>query len=102
MRFHDRADAGRQLAKLLRAYEGRSDVIVLGLPRGGLPVAYEVATALNVPFDVVLVRKLGVPSQPELAMGAIAAGVEVLSHDLIEELGIPRALVQQVAERERI
>ena len=103
MRFKDRRDAGRRLAAALQEYAGRSDVIVLALPRGGVPVAFEVAQALSVPLDVFLVRKLGVPGHPELAMGAIAAGgVEVLSEDLIRDLGIPRALVQQVAVRERL
>jgi erythromycin esterase-like protein/predicted phosphoribosyltransferase len=103
MRFHDRIDAGRQLADKLTAYVGRSDVIVLGLPRGGIPVAYEVATRLKAPLDVFLVRKLGVPGHPELAMGAIAAGgIEVLSWDLIRDLDIPHALIEQVAVRERL
>jgi putative phosphoribosyl transferase len=103
MRFHDRADAGRQLAAQLTEFAGRSDVIVLGLPRGGIPVAHEVATRLEVPLDLFLVRKLGVPGRPELAMGAIAAGgVEVLSDDLIRDLGIPRALVERVAVSERL
>ena len=103
MQFIDRVDAGRQLAGLLTAYTGRSDVIVLGLPRGGVPVAYEVARELRVPLDVFLVRKLGVPGHPELAMGAIAeGGVEVLSDDLINELGVPQKMVQQVAVRERM
>jgi len=103
MRFLDRADAGRQLAGRLTGYAGRSDVVVLGLPRGGVPVAHEVARALRAPFDVFLVRKLGVPGHPELAMGAIAeGGVEVLNDDLIRELGIPQKVVQQVAVRERM
>ena len=103
MRFHDRRDAGRHLADKLTAYAGRSDVVVLGLPRGGIPVAHEVATRLRVPLDVFLVRKLGVPGQPELAMGAIAeGGIEVLSRDLIRDLGIPRVLIEQVAVRERL
>jgi len=90
MRFLNREDAGRQLAAHLTRYAGRSDVIVLGLPRGGVPVAGEVAQRLHAPLDVFLVRKLGVPGHPELAMGAIAeGGVEVLSDDLIRELGIP-------------
>src|SRR5260370_29191311 len=72
--FRDRRDAGRFLAGLLEKYRGRPDVIVLGLPRGGVPVAYEVATALGVPLDVFVVRKLGVPGREELAMGAIASG----------------------------
>jgi erythromycin esterase-like protein/predicted phosphoribosyltransferase len=103
MRFLNRVDAGRQLAGQLTKYAGRSDVIILGLPRGGIPVAHEVATRLKAPLDVFLVRKLGVPGHPELAMGAIAAGgIEVLSRDLIRDLGIPHALVQQVAVRERL
>jgi len=103
MIFKDRVDAGRHLARKLSAYAGRSDVVVLALPRGGVPVAAEVARELGVPFDLFLVRKLGVPSHPELAMGAIAeGGVEVLSEDLIRDIGIPHALVQQVAVRERM
>jgi erythromycin esterase-like protein/predicted phosphoribosyltransferase len=103
MRFLNRVDAGRQLAGQLTKYAGRSDVIILGLPRGGVPIAHEVATRLKAPLDVFLVRKLGVPGHPELAMGAIAAGgIEVLSRDLIRDLGIPHALVQQVAVRERL
>jgi erythromycin esterase-like protein/predicted phosphoribosyltransferase len=103
VRFADRTDAGRRLAARLDNYANRSDVIVLALPRGGVPVAYEVASKLAVPLDVFLVRKLGVPGHPELAMGAIAAGgVEVLSEDLIRDLGIPKALVQEVAVRERL
>jgi len=103
MRFINRTDAGRQLADRLVLYAGRSDVIVLALPRGGVPVAHEVAWRLGAPLDVFLVRKLGVPGQPELAMGAIAeGGVEVLSDDLIHELGVPPTVVQDVAVRERL
>src|SRR5438128_9812120 len=103
MRYRDRTDAGRQLVDRLTEYAGRRDVIVLALPRGGVPVAFEVARALGAPFDVFLVRKLGVPAHPELAMGAIAhGGVRVLSEDLISELGIPRSIVEQVAVRERL
>jgi predicted phosphoribosyltransferase len=103
MRFHDRIDAGRQLAAALTGYEGRPDVVVLGLPRGGVPVAHEVARQLHVALDVCLVRKLGVPGHVELAMGAIAdGGVEVLSLDLIRDLGIPRQTVEQIAVRERL
>src|SRR5690348_7329629 len=103
MRFRDRTDAGRQLADQLTKYAGRSDVIVLGLPRGGIPVAHEVATRLETPLDVFLVRKLGVPGHPELAMGAIAAGgIQVLSDDLIRDLGVPQSLIEQVATRERL
>jgi len=103
MRFLDRADAGRQLAEKLTGFGGRSDVVVLGLPRGGLPVAFEVARELGAPLDVFLVRKLGVPGHPELAMGAIAeGGVEVLNDELIRDLGIPQKMVQEVAVRERM
>jgi len=102
MRFHDRIDAGRRLAERLDHFARQPDVVVLGLPRGGIPVANEVATRLGTPLDVFLVRKLGVPGHPELAMGAIAeGGVEVLSRDLIRELGVPDALVERVAVRER-
>lgn len=103
MRFKNRADAGRQLALQLVRYAGRSDVIVLALPRGGVPVAAEIASALAAPLDLFLVRKLGVPGHPELAMGAIAeGGIKVLASDLIRQLDIPRALVDQVAARERM
>jgi erythromycin esterase-like protein/predicted phosphoribosyltransferase len=103
MRFKDRIDAGRTLADALKKYANRHDVVVLALPRGGVPVAFEVAKALRAPLDVFLVRKLGVPGHPELAMGAIASGgVRVLSEDLISQLGIPRAAVEQVAVRERL
>ena len=103
MRFKNRVDAGRQLAARLTEYAGRKDVIVLALPRGGVPVAFEVAAALKLPLDLCLVRKLGVPGHPELAMGAIAAGgIEVLNETLIRDLGIPYPLVQQVAVRERL
>ena len=103
MRFHNRTDAGRELAARLTVFAGRSDVIVLGLPRGGIPVAREVATRLKAPLDVWIVRKLGVPGHPEVAMGAIASGgIEVLSTDLIRDLGVPPALVEQVAVKERL
>ena len=103
MQFTDRVDAGRQLATKLSKYAGRRDVVVLGLPRGGVPVAAEVARALGATLDIFLVRKLGVPGHPELAMGAIAeGGVEVLSDHVIRDLGIPEAAVLQVAVRERL
>jgi len=103
MRFKDRVEAGRQLAKALSKYANRHDVVVLALPRGGVPVGFEVAKALHAPLDVFLVRKLGVPGHPELAMGAIASGgVRVLSEDVIAQLGIPRTAVEQVAVRERL
>ena len=103
MRFTDRTDAGRRLADRLAGCAGRPDLVVLALPRGGVPVAFEVATRLGAPLDVFLVRKLGVPGHEELAMGAISEGdVEVLSVDLIRELGVPDALVRQTAVRERL
>ena len=99
--FRDRREAGRVLAGLLEQYRGRPDVIVLGLPRGGVPVAYEVATALGAPLDVFLVRKLGVPGHEEVAMGAIASGgTLVLNDDVVRGLGIGPEVVRQVAERE--
>ena len=103
MGFRDRVDAGQKLAARLTEYDGRPDVLVLALPRGGVPVGAEVARALGVPLDVFLVRKLGVPGHAELAMGAIAAGgLQVLSEALIRDLGLPPSLVQQVAARERL
>jgi predicted phosphoribosyltransferase len=99
--FRDRRDAGTTLAGLLERYRGRSDVIVLGLPRGGVPVAYEVASALGAPLDVFVVRKLGVPGREELAMGAIASGgVVVLNDDVVRGLRIPPELIQLAVERE--
>src|SRR4030081_2044062 len=90
-RFRERMEAGRLLAERLRKYAGRDDVIVLGLPRGGVPVAFEIARELDVPLDVFLVRKLGVPGHEELALGAIATGgMRVLNQQLVESLGIPR------------
>lgn len=100
--FKDRRDAGRKLAQLLKPYANRPDVVVLALPRGGVPVAYEVARALKAPLDVFLVRKLGLPGHEELAMGAIASGgVRVVNQDIIEALDIPPAVVEAVARREQ-
>src|SRR5437899_807147 len=100
-RFRDRAEAGRLLGERLGEYAGRGDVVVLGLPRGGVPVAREVARALGAPLDVFLVRKLGLPGQPELAMGAIASGgTRVLNEELVRELRLDDALIERVAERE--
>src|ERR1700738_3626826 len=99
--FRDRRDAGPALAGPLERYRGRSDVVVLGLPRGGVPVAYEVARALGAPLDVFLVRKLGVPGHEELAMGAIASGgVVVLEDDVVRGMRIPPEVIQRVAEQE--
>ena len=101
--FADRAAAGEALARSLLRYAGRSDVTVLGLPRGGVPVAAAVAAALNAPLDVFTVRKVGVPGHRELAMGALASGgAQVLNHELIAELDIPEVAVGRViAEEER-
>lgn len=99
--FQDRADAGRRLAEKLRDYAGRPDVIVLGLARGGVPVASEVARALGLPLDVFIVRKLGVPGHEELAMGAIATGgVRVLDSEIIRALRIPDSSVAKVTSDE--
>lgn len=101
MYFRDRLDAGRQLAEKLSRYAGRDDVIVLALPRGGVPVGHEVARALGAPLDVFLVRKLGVPGREELAMGAIASGgVRVLNEWAVGELGISPEVIEEVAGRE--
>jgi predicted phosphoribosyltransferase len=101
MRFRDRRDAGRQLALTLRRYAGRADVVVLGLPRGGVPAAYEVATALGVPLDVFVVRKLGLPGHEELAMGAIASGgIVVLNEEITQLLNVPAGVVAEVRDRE--
>ena len=100
-RFGNRREAGQLLARQLNRYNDRADVIVLALPRGGVPVGYEVAQALNAPLDVFVVRKLGVPWQPELAMGAIAAkGVEVLHGDVVTAYNIPPHVIHAVAARE--
>ncbi len=100
--FANRSDAGRKLAQDLMEYQGRNDVVVLALPRGGVPVAYEVAQELNAPLDVFLVRKLGVPGHEELAMGAIASGgVRVLNTEVLQALDIPGNVVDAVAVREQ-
>jgi putative phosphoribosyl transferase len=100
-RFTDRRDAGRLLAQKLSAYAGQTDVIILALPRGGVPVAYEVALALNAPLDIFLVRKLGLPGREELAIGAIASGgIRVLNEDIIRILGVPEEVINIVARNE--
>ena len=102
MLFQDRADAGRVLASQLAAYSNRPDVLVLGLPRGGVPVAYEVARALGAPLDVFSVRKLGVPGHEELAMGAVATGdVRVINADVVQTLNIPNTVIESVAAAEQ-
>jgi predicted phosphoribosyltransferase len=101
MRFRDRIHAGRLLAEQLAPYAHRRDVLVLGLPRGGVPVASAVAEALRAPLDVFMVRKLGLPGQEELAIGAIATGgIRVLNEDLVEGLGIPREAIDVIAAAE--
>ena len=101
-RFQNRAQAGRFLAERLKAYAGEEGVVVLGLPRGGIPVAFEVARGLRAPLAAFLVRKLGVPAQDELAMGAIASGgICVLNEPLIESLRIPQRKIDEVLARER-
>jgi predicted phosphoribosyltransferase len=101
MIYRDRVDAGKQLAKRLTDYADRDDVLVLALPRGGVPVAYEVAKSLRVPLDIFLVRKLGVPGHEELAMGAISTGgVRVLNDDVVSYLGIPGDVIDAVAAGE--
>jgi len=99
--FADRRDAGRVLASRLQKYAGRDDVVVLALPRGGVPVGYEVASALGASLDVFLVRKLGTPGHRELAMGAIASGgVRVLNEDVVHWYGIPDAAIESVTREE--
>ncbi len=101
-RFKDRYDAGRRLADALKSYAGRKDVVVLALPRGGVPVGYEVARALGVELDVLIVRKLGVPSQPELAMGAIASGGALyINEEVVSLAGVSPRDIKIVLEKER-
>jgi predicted phosphoribosyltransferase len=101
MIYRDRIDAGKQLAARLSDYANRDDVLVLGLPRGGLPVAYEVAKSLRAALDIFLVRKLGVPGHEELAMGAISTGgVRVINADVVDYLRIPTRVVEAVVDTE--
>lgn len=101
--FWDRSAAGRYLAQRLIAYRNQSDVVVLALPRGGVPVAYEVASALHAPLDVFVVRKLGIPGHEELAMGAIASGgVRILNAPVVAYLGISEAVVDDVTAHELV
>jgi putative phosphoribosyl transferase len=100
--FSDRREAGLALASKLRHYAGRNDVVVLALPRGGVPVAFEVAESLDAPLDIFLVRKLGMPGHPEYAMGAIASGgVRVLSEDVVQAHNIPQSAIDTIARREQ-
>jgi putative phosphoribosyl transferase len=101
MRYQDRTEAGRLLAERLAKYKNRPDVVILALPRGGVPVGFEVAQALNAPLDVFVVRKLGVPGQEELAMGAIASGgVRVLNEDIVQMLRIPDEMIEATVAKE--
>ena len=100
--FHDRKEAGKLLAAKLTAFAYKQDVIVIALPRGGVPVGFEIAQALHVPLDVIVVRKLGVPGQEELAMGAIATGnVRILNNDVVQFLSIPNELIDKIASNEQ-
>jgi predicted phosphoribosyltransferase len=100
--LHDRREGGRVLARKLKAFAGRTDVVVLGLPRGGVPVAYEVASALRAPLDVFLVRKLGMPGAAELAFGALASGgLRLVDESLLRRYGVSAEEVERIAERER-
>lgn len=109
MLFSDRSSAGQLLAQDLTGYANRPDVLVLALPRGGVPVAFEIATILNVALDVLLVRKLGVPNQPELAMGALAkltegiasGGVQILNEDIVRDFNISESAIAKVAAQEQ-
>jgi predicted phosphoribosyltransferase len=101
-RLRDRRDAGRRLAERLKHYAGRDDVVVLGLPRGGVPVAFEVAEAIGAPLDVFVVRKLGVPGQQELAVGAIASGgTRVLNAELAKRIGLRAEWIEAIDAKER-
>jgi putative phosphoribosyl transferase len=101
-RFRDRSDAGRQLAERLAGYAGRSDVVVLALPRGGAPVAFEVAQALGAPLEVFVVRKLGVPGHEELAFGAVATGgARVLNDEVVARLGIGAETIERITDVQR-
>jgi putative phosphoribosyl transferase len=102
-RFRDRKQAGKLLSDRLKRYARNRDTLVLALPRGGVPVAFEIARALNLPLDVCLVRKLGVPGRKELAMGAIGqGGIRVINESIVEDLHVSRAAIAQVAEEEEI
>lgn len=102
MRFRDRTDAGQQLAQKLGQYQSQKDTLILALPRGGVPIAYELTTALNLPMSIFLVRKLGVPWHEELAMGALAEkDICILNKSLITQLGITEAQIQTILEKEQ-
>ena len=101
--FHDRTEAGRVLAGMLGEYANREDVLILALPRGGVPVAFEVAQALNAPLDIFVVRKLGLPANEELAMGALASGnVRVLNDEVVDSFDVSDRVIEAVAEKEQV
>lgn len=101
MYFQDRSHAGQELAKALSGYDGKEDTLILALPRGGVPVAFEIAKRLNLPMDVLLVRKLGIPGHEELAMGAIAEdGILYINQEIVDQLGIPPVVIDSVVTRE--
>lgn len=101
MFFQDRAHAGQELAEALSVYSGKEDTLILALPRGGVPVAFEIAQRLNLPLDVLLVRKLGVPGHEELAMGAIAEnGILYINQEIVDQLTIPQVLIESIITRE--
>lgn len=100
MLFSDRSDAGKMLASKLQQYKSNNNVLVLGLPRGGVPVAFEIAWELRVELDVFIVRKLGVPGHEELAMGAIAGGILILNGDVLNQMGISKEAVHKVIDDE--
>ena len=103
MIFRDRRDGGRALARIVGKLHDLGDAVVLGLPRGGVPVAYEVACGLNLPLDIFIVRKLGVPGQEELAMGAIASGGTVITNSsIVQELGISPEVIEAIVKRETL
>ena len=102
-RFHNRTEAGQQLAEKLQSYQNQANTLVLALPRGGVPVAYCIAKQLNLPLDICLVRKLGVPEHPELAMGAIAlGGVRILNIDIINGSKISPQMIEEVTQKEQL
>ncbi|MEA5508775.1 phosphoribosyltransferase [Crocosphaera sp. UHCC 0190] len=102
-RFHDRPEAGQQLATRLTEFKNRKDVLVLALPRGGVPVAFEIAKKLNLPLDVCLVRKLGVPDRRELAMGAIASGgVRIINYNVVNWLNLSPSIIEKVTQEEKL
>jgi len=101
--FSDRREAGRVLASMLRQYAGRPGVVVLALPRGGVPVAFEVAEAIDAPLDIFLVRKLGMPGHPEFAIGALASGgVRVLNDEAVRAYDVPASVIERIARDEQV